>query len=127
MDVFLFPSTYIDAASLGCLASLSGGSIYSYTNFTPPTHSLQLINDIHRSLVRSFGYDGLLRVRTSHNLKVTEHFGNFYMRNTTDVEIAGVDALTTLAVLLKHDGKLDEKQDVCVQVCFFNTGCSVVY
>lgn len=122
VDMFLFPSSYIDVATIGCLSSLSGGNIYNYINFQPAKDGLAVHQDLVRALTtRAFGYDALLRVRCSVNLKTGDHFGNFYMRNATDVELGGVDSDTTIAVSIKHDGKLDEKQECYFQVAMLYT------
>lgn len=39
---------------------------------------------------------------------IDEQFGNFYMRNSTDVELAGIDSDKAIAFTLRHDGKVDE-------------------
>lgn len=120
-DLFLFPSRYIDVATVGCLASLSGGNIFNYINYQTVRDGTNFQNDLIRSVSRSFGYDGLLRVRCSNNLKIADHFGNFYMRNSTDVELAGVNCDSTLAVTIKHDGKLDERRDNYFQIAMLYT------
>lgn len=42
-------------------------------------------------------------------ISVDDQFGNFYMNNSTDVELAGVHADTTVAFKLKHDSKLENE------------------
>lgn len=121
VDMFLFPSSYIDIATIGCLASLSGGSIFNYINYGTAKDGLCFRMDLERSVTKTFGYDGLLRVRCSNNLKTQDHFGNFYMRNSTDVELAGVDSSTTISVSIKHDGRLEEKMDSYFQVAMLYT------
>ncbi|KAJ3205727.1 COPII coat Sec23p-Sfb3p heterodimer component [Clydaea vesicula] len=120
-DMFLFPNSYIDIATIGTLSSLTGGSIFNYTNFNAEKDGLKFKNDLHRQLTNTFGYDGLLRVRCSNGLKTVDHFGNFYMRNNTDVELAGIDSNTTIAVSIKHESKLDEKQESSFQVAMLYT------
>jgi protein transport protein SEC24 len=52
---------------------------------------------------------------------VVDYFGNFYMKNSTDIELAGIDSQKTFAVSIKHDGKLDEKLDSGFQVALLYT------
>lgn len=42
--------------------------------------------------------------------------GNFYMSNTTDVEMAVVDCDKTFCCEIKHDDKLNEAEGVFIQV-----------
>jgi protein transport protein SEC24 len=41
-------------------------------------------------------------------LSVGDHLGNFNMKNATDVEFGLIDSEKTLAVQIKHDGKLED-------------------
>ena len=43
------------------------------------------------------------------------------MKNTTDVELAGLDSEKSIGVLLKHEGKLDERTDVSLQCALLYT------
>jgi protein transport protein SEC24 len=62
-----------------------------------------------------------LRVRVSTGLKVAEYFGNFFMKNATDVELAGIDSLKAIGVTLAHDGKLVDGKDVYIQSALLYT------
>jgi protein transport protein SEC24 len=57
-------------------------------------------------------------------LKIGEHYGNFHMENTTDVEFAGVDADTAFAAEVKYEGKLDEKHEAAFQCVILYTSYS---
>lgn len=54
-------------------------------------------------------------------LKIEDHFGNFYMRNSTDLELAGIDSLKSYGVCLKHDSKLEERGDSYIQAALLYT------
>jgi protein transport protein SEC24 len=82
---------------------------------------MRFANDLKYQLSRSFGFDAVLRVRVSNGLKTEDHYGNFYMRNATDMEISGIDALKSFAVALKHEGKLEERGDSYVQAALLYT------
>ena len=45
-----------------------------------------------------------------------DFYGNFYMSNTTDVEMAALDSEQSIAVEIKHDDKLSEAEGAFVQV-----------
>ncbi|KAJ2995947.1 COPII coat Sec23p-Sfb3p heterodimer component [Globomyces sp. JEL0801] len=121
VDLYLFPTTYIDIATLGTLPALSGGDIHLYNNFNANLHGVKFANDLQRTLARTFGYDALLRIRVSNGLKIEDYLGNFYMKNTTDIECAGIDSLKSFVCLLRHDGKLDERQDSYIQAALLYT------
>jgi len=50
-----------------------------------------------------------------------DFYGNFYMANTTDVELAAVGTDTALAVEIKHDDKLSEAEGAYVQAAVLYT------
>lgn len=45
-----------------------------------------------------------------------DFLGNFYMSNTTDVEMAAVDREQSMNVEIKHDDKLNEADGAFIQV-----------
>ena len=55
---------------------------------------------------------------------ITEHYGSFYMRNSTDVELAGIDSESAIAVGFKLDSKLDEKFESSFQVALLYTSAA---
>ncbi|KAF9909907.1 COPII coat Sec23p-Sfb3p heterodimer component [Lobosporangium transversale] len=121
VDLFLFPNAYVDVASVGCLSSITGGETQLFPNFNAARDGEKLKGNIIKILGRPFGYNALLRVRCSTGLRITEHFGNFHMKNSTDLEIGGLDSEKAFGVLVKHDGKLDEKTEVSFQVALLYT------
>ncbi|KAL2917952.1 COPII coat Sec23p-Sfb3p heterodimer component [Polyrhizophydium stewartii] len=121
IDSYFFPNAYIDVATTGILSSMTSGDTHIYSGFDATRDGEKFANDLQRTLGRRYGFDALLRVRVSNGLKVTEHFGNFYMKNSTDVELAGIDSLKAIGVALKHDGKLDEKLDTYIQAALLYT------
>lgn len=49
-------------------------------------------------------------------IRPVDFYGNFYMSNTTDVEMAAIDSEQSIAVEIKHDDKLSEAEGAYVQV-----------
>ncbi|KAF9427642.1 COPII coat Sec23p-Sfb3p heterodimer component [Podila epigama] len=121
IDLFLFPNAYIDVATLGCLSSITGGETLMFPNFNAPRDGAKLGGNIAKILSRPYGLNALMRVRCSAGLRITEHFGNFHMKNSTDLELAGIDSEKAFGVLVKHDGKLDEKTEASFQVALLYT------
>ncbi|KAG0029940.1 COPII coat Sec23p-Sfb3p heterodimer component [Podila clonocystis] len=125
IDLFLFPNAYIDIATVGTLASVTGGETFLYPNFNADKDGERFVGTLARMVSRPFGFNALLRVRCSTGLTTAEHVGNFFMKNGTDVELAGVDSERALGVLIKHEGgKLDEKTEASFQVALLYTTAS---
>ncbi len=56
-------------------------------------------------------------------MQTQENLRNFY-KNTIDLEFTGIDSDKAIAVMLEHDGKLDEKVDVSFQYAMLYTTCT---
>ncbi|KXS17082.1 hypothetical protein M427DRAFT_97202 [Gonapodya prolifera JEL478] len=121
VDMWVVPGGYVDLATIGTLAALTGGSTYYYQGFDYGRDGPKFVNDVRKSVEGNFGYDAVLRVRCSTGLRTTDHFGNFNMSNSTDVQLAGVSPRTSLAVAVQYDSKLDEKADAFFQVAMLYT------
>lgn len=52
----------------------------------------------------------------SSGIRATDFFGSFFMSNTTDVELAGLDCDKAITVEFKHDDKLSEETGALMQV-----------
>lgn len=50
-------------------------------------------------------------------IRATDFYGSFFMSNTTDVELAGLDCDKAITVEFKHDDKLSEETGALMQVC----------
>nr|XP_033797762.1 protein transport protein Sec24C isoform X2 [Geotrypetes seraphini] len=123
VDLFLFPSQYLDLATLGVVPYQTGGSIYKYTFFQVETDKERFLNDLCRNVQKEVGFDAVMRVRTSTGIRATDFFGAFYMSNTTDVELAGLDTEKTITVEFKHDDKLNEDSGALLQCAVLYTSC----
>ncbi|KAG0229526.1 COPII coat Sec23p-Sfb3p heterodimer component [Actinomortierella wolfii] len=121
IDLFMFPNAYMDVATLGCLPSITGGETFFYPHFHASRDGFKLRGTIARLVQRPFGFNALMRVRCSAGLRVAEHFGNFHMKNSTDLELAGLDSEKAFGVLVKHEGRLDEKTEASFQVALLYT------
>lgn len=124
VDLFLFPNSYVDVATVGQVSSLTGGHCYKYKHFQAAVDGERFIHDLTKNLERTVGFDAVLRVRTSAGIRPTDFFGNFYMSNTTDVELAALDSTKAVTVEIKHDDKLQEDAGAFAQVAVLYTSVS---
>ncbi|XP_008844262.1 protein transport protein Sec24D isoform X2 [Nannospalax galili] len=120
VTLFLFPSQYVDVASLGLIPLLTGGTLYKYNNFQMHLDSHQFLNDLRNDIEKKIGFDAIMRVRTSTGFRATDFFGGIFMNNTTDVEMAAIDCDKAITVEFKHDDKLSEDSGALIQ-------CAVLY
>nr|CAD7427812.1 unnamed protein product [Timema monikensis] len=123
VDLFMFNNSYIDLATIGQVARLTGGEVYKYTYFQADLDGDRLISDIKRNVSRPIAFDAIMRVRTSTGVRATDFYGHFFMSNTTDMELGTIDCDKGVALEIKHDDKLTEEDGVYVQVALLYTSC----
>uniref|UniRef100_A0A2K6LB65 SEC24 homolog C, COPII coat complex component n=1 Tax=Rhinopithecus bieti TaxID=61621 RepID=A0A2K6LB65_RHIBE len=123
VDVFLFPNQYVDVATLSVVPQLTGGSVYKYACFQvwceEQVGGLSL-EGRHVALVIPFA----LTVHVASGIRAVDFFGAFYMSNTTDVELAGLDGDKTVTVEFKHDDRLNEESGALLQCALLYTSCA---
>lgn len=142
VDMFIFNNAYVDLATIGQVARLSGGEVYKYTYFQVSLKNFKnwkniqkqyflqanldgerLVKDLIKNISRPIAFDSVMRVRTSTGIRPTDFYGHFFMSNTTDMEIASIDCDKSIAIEIKHDDKLPPEENVYVQVALLYTSC----
>ncbi|XP_048763723.2 protein transport protein Sec24C-like isoform X2 [Ostrea edulis] len=121
VDVFLFPNAYIDIATISEVCRLTGGNLYKYSYFQADLDGDRFLEDLKYNVMNQTAFDAILRVRASTGIRAVDFLGNFYMSNTTDVEMAAIDREQAINVEIKHDDKLNEADGAFVQVAVLFT------
>ncbi|KAM4564851.1 protein transport protein Sec24D isoform 1-T2 [Fundulus diaphanus] len=121
VDLFLFPSQFLDLATMADVPSHTGGSVYKYNNFQVETDGEHFLRDLRKDVQKSLGFDAVMRVRTSTGFRATDFFGGIFMNNTTDVEMAAVDCDKAVTVEFKHDDTLGEETGALMQCALLYT------
>lgn len=117
--------TYMDVATIGYTAAVSGGETFFYPNFHAPRDVLKLSSEITHTVRRDTGYLAQLKVRCSNGLQVSGYFGNFLQHTFhPELELGSIDADKALAVMFSYDGKLDSKLDAHFQAALLYTTAS---
>lgn len=116
---------YVDIATIGHLARLTGGEVFFYPNFMVPRDSLKYSTEIEHAITREIGFQALMKVRCSNGLQVSSYHGGFLQHSFgADLEIGTVDADKAIGVLFSYDGKLDAKLDAHFQAALLYTSAS---
>uniref|UniRef100_A0A914Z9F9 Protein transport protein Sec24C n=1 Tax=Panagrolaimus superbus TaxID=310955 RepID=A0A914Z9F9_9BILA len=123
VDIFLFPNSYLDIASIAPVSNISGGSIYKYQYFDAERDGQRFLEDLQHDISRAVAFDVMMRVRTSTGIRPTGFYGHFFMQNTTDIEFGALDADKNVVVECKYDDKLDEKVPAVFQTAVLFTSC----
>ncbi|KAJ8008271.1 hypothetical protein DPEC_G00103070 [Dallia pectoralis] len=121
VDLFIFPSQYVDMATMGDVSSHTGGSVYKYSNFQMELDGEHFLSDLRKDVKKAIGFDAIMRVRTSTGFRATDFFGAVHMNNTTDVEMAAMDCDKAVTVEFKHDDALSEETGALMQCALLYT------
>ncbi|PGH21584.1 hypothetical protein AJ80_03144 [Polytolypa hystricis UAMH7299] len=127
IDFFLAAGggVYMDVATIGHLAAMSGGETFLYPNFHSPRDVLKLSNEISHAVNRETGYQALLKVRCSNGLQVADYHGNFLQHTFgSDLILGSIDADKSIGITFSYDGKLDVKLDAHFQAALLYTTAS---
>ncbi|KAK5654309.1 hypothetical protein OQA88_7487 [Cercophora sp. LCS_1] len=127
VDFFLAaPSNgYLDIATVGYVASTTGGETFYYPNFIAPRDNTKLSLEIKHAVTRETGYQALMKVRCSNGLQISAYHGNFVQHTFgADLEIGVLDADKALGVTFTYDAKLDPKLDAHFQAALLYTTAS---
>lgn len=121
VDLYLFNNSYVDVATIGQVARLTGGSVQKYQYFQADIDGQRVIGDLLLHLSRPIGFDAVMRVRTSTGVRPTDFYGHYYMAHTTDVELAAVDSQKSIAAEIKHDASITDEDGVYIQIALLYT------
>ncbi|KAI8997532.1 Sec23/Sec24 trunk domain-containing protein [Pilobolus umbonatus] len=121
VNTWVFPYQYMDLATISGIPQLTGGEIRYFPGFQYDLDKCHVQYQLHHDIHRHTGFDGILRIRASNGLQVTDHYGNCYMGTYTDVDLSGIDEDKSIAAVLKHDGKIDTKQGASFQCAMLYT------
>ena len=125
VDLFLMPNQYCDVATLADLTRKTSGQIYKYDFFMADSHGQRLCEDLRYAVESTVAFDAVMKVRTSTGVKAVDYLGNLSLYGTGDVEMAGLQRLSSLCVALAHDDKLNENGGkVFVQMALLYTSLS---
>lgn len=108
INLFLFPSQYIDIATIGILSAISGGEVFFHPRYSPQRDHYKVHSELRRVLTRETAVSVTMRIRCSNGLRISQHFGSFLQRNLTDLEFGNIDADKAVGAILKIEGKLED-------------------
>lgn len=84
------------------MPQFTGGQLYYYPAFRADKDGEKLFRDVIRNITRETGWEAVMRVRTSKGLKVSAHYGNFFIRSTDLLALPTVDTEKAFAVQFAH-------------------------
>ncbi|XP_055517725.1 protein transport protein Sec24B-like isoform X1 [Leucoraja erinacea] len=126
VDLFLLSQQYTDLASIACLSRYTCGSMYYYPAFHH-IHSSALVEKLHQEfqsyLTRSFGHEGMLRIRCTQGLIVDTFYGNSFLQSMQMLTVPCVYPQAEFAFQMLIDGAIAESSHVIFQCSLLYTSC----
>lgn len=131
LDVFVVSETPSDVANIGWLASATGGNVRKWSNFLFERDGRSLTSQVVASVRKCRGYQGLLKLRCSNGLQVSQYYGftsnadggilGYGNSGLLDPVIPVLNEDQTFTVLLEYDGSLNTKYDCHFQAALLYT------
>jgi protein transport protein SEC24 len=121
VDMFLFPYQYMDLAALGELPKFTAGNLYSYVTFNPEKDGRRFEEQLNKSLTQTTAFEAVMRIRCTKGMRISNFYGNFYIRGTDLMALPNVNQESVFAFDLAHDEQNVVSNYVTVQVALLYT------
>lgn len=137
VELFACSAGFLDLATIGQLATLTGGNIhrfpefvthasgvaYSPTNGATPVQGCQrLVEELRHAVEREVGFGAVWKLRTSKGIGVKAVVANQDCQVRSEYYLAGLDSDTSTTVFLQHEGhKLTKDQHAFLQFALLYT------
>jgi protein transport protein SEC24 len=121
VDMFLFPYQYMDLAALGELPKYTSGSLYSYVNFQRARDARRFEEQLNKTLVQTTAFEAVMRIRCTKGIRITNVYGNFYIRGTDLLALPNCNTDSVFAFDLAHDEQTVTSKYVTIQAALLYT------
>ena len=121
VDTFLFSSQYTDLATLSVLSKYTAGTTYYYPNFNRTRDGLKFERELQHCLTRSTGFEAVMRVRATRGLRITNFYGNYFIRGTDLLALPNCTSDSTFSFDLAYEEAVLSAQAITVQAALLYT------
>jgi len=103
VDMFLFPTSYIDAANIGALPNVTGGTLSTFVAFDPNVDSKPLQAKLQQIINCTTAFESVMRIRCSKGMRVSNFYGHFYIRGKDLLSLPNCNAHSSFGFDLIHE------------------------
>ncbi len=121
VDMFLFPSQYIDVAALCELPKVTAGTMKSYVGFDPARDGPKFESDLARRLTQKTAFEAVLRIRCTKGMRISNFYGNFFIRGTDLLALPNCNMDSVFGFDLVHDEQSINTPYVTIQSALLYT------
>jgi protein transport protein SEC24 len=125
VDLFLFPSSFIDVASVSCISKYTGGQLFMYPGFNAARaeDAIKFAADFSSFLETEFGMEAVLRIRASQGVTIPSYHGSFFFRSSDLLALPNVARDHSYSAHLSIEDTISG-HTVGVQAAFLHTSCN---
>ncbi len=102
-DMFVFPSRYIDVASMSELPKVTAGSMNAYVAFDLEKDGPKFESQLYRKLTQPTAFEAVLRIRCTKGMRITNFYGNFNIRGQDLLALPNCTPDSVFGFDLTHD------------------------
>ncbi|CAN0562380.1 unnamed protein product, partial [Ectocarpus sp. 12 AP-2014] len=103
VDLFLFSSGYTDVATLVNLPKFTAGQLFYYPAFNAQSEGVKFNAELTRVLTRATAFEAVMRVRATRGLRITNFYGNYFIRGTDLLALPNCTPDSVFAVEFGYD------------------------
>jgi protein transport protein SEC24 len=121
IDTFLFSGQYTDLTTLSVLSKYTSGNTYYYPAFYGPRDGVKFEKELRRCLTRATAFEAVMRVRATRGMRITNFYGNYFVRGTDLLALPNCTSDSTFALDLAYDEAVLAAQVITVQAALLYT------
>jgi protein transport protein SEC24 len=121
VDCFLFSAHYTDLATIAQLAKITGGATYYYPGFTQALFGAKYEAELEHCLTRSTGFESVMRVRATRGLRVSNFYGNYFVRGSDLLALPNCTSDSVFGFDLAYEDAMLPSTAVTVQAALLYT------
>jgi protein transport protein SEC24 len=121
VDVFLFSNQYTDVATFSALAKYTSGNTFYYPGFFGPRDGEKFETEMHQTLTRATAFEAVMRVRATKGLRISNFYGNFFIRGTDLLALPNCTSESVYAMDLSYDDPTLNASAITVQAALLYT------
>lgn len=124
IDMFLFPTPYLDVATIGCAAKFTGGKIFLYPDFVASNMEAveKFAGEMTAFLKDEIGLEAVIRIRASQGVSLNAYHGSFFLRSTDLLALPNVNSRHSYSAQVVIDENITSSQ-LCFQTAVLHTNC----
>jgi protein transport protein SEC24 len=121
VDTFLFSAQYTDLATISVLSKYTAGACFYYPAFNSLRDGAKFERELTHTLTQSTGFEAVMRVRATRGIRITNFYGNYFVRGTDLLALPNVTSDTSFALDLAYDESMLSAQAITVQAALLYT------